>query len=161
MKKFDKKIQIRIIKITLIIVWMVIVFCFSNQGGTKSSNTSRKVTVAVVQVVSDRTIEVDEPLLENIEKIIRKLAHYTIYAVGGFLIMNYAYTTNRKTKEKVFYSTAFGIGYAVTDELHQFFVVGRSARIFDVCIDALGIVTGIEIYLIMRKAIERLKDKAV
>lgn len=154
MKKFDKKIQIRIIKITLIIVWMVIVFCFSNQGGTKSSNTSRKVTVAVVQVVSDRTIEEDEPLLENIEKIIRKLAHYTIYAVGSFLIMNYAYTTNRKTKEKVFYSTAFGIGYAVTDELHQFFVVGRSASIFDVCIDALGIVTGIGIYVIMRKAIE-------
>ena len=96
-----------------------------------------------------------------IEKIIRKLAHYTIYAVGGFLIMNYAYTTNRKTKEKVFYSTAFGIGYAVTDELHQFFVAGRSASIFDVCIDALGIVTGIGIYVIMRKAIERLKDKAV
>ena len=75
--------------------------------------------------------------------------------------MNYAYTTNRKTKEKVFYSTAFGIGYAVTDELHQFFVAGRSASIFDVCIDALGIVTGIGIYVIMRKAIERLKDKAV
>lgn len=161
MKKIDKKIQIRVIKIILIIVWMVIVFSFSNQGGTKSSNTSRKVTIAVVQAVSDKTIEENELLLEKMEKVIRKLAHYTIYAVGGFLIMNYAYTTNKKTKEKVFYSTAFGTGYAVTDELHQFFVSGRSARIFDVGIDTLGIVTGIGIYVIMRKAIERLKDKAV
>lgn len=161
MKKIDKKIQIRVIKIILIIVWMVIVFSFSNQGGTKSSNTSRKVTIAVVQAVSDKTIEENKLLLEKMEKVIRKLAHYTIYAVGGFLIMNYAYTTNKKTKEKVFYSTAFGTGYAVTDELHQLFVSGRSARIFDVGIDTLGIVTGIGIYVIMRKAIERLKDKAV
>lgn len=159
MRKFDKKTQIKIIKIILIIVWMGIVFGFSNQRGTKSSNTSRKVTVAVIQAVSDKTIEENEPLIENAEKVIRKLAHYTIYTIGGFLIMNYAYTTSHKTKEKVFYSIAFGAGYAVTDELHQFFVSGRSARVFDVCIDTLGVITGIAIYFLIMKAIKVVKGE--
>ena len=57
MKKFDKKTQIKILKIILIVIWMAIVFSFSNQGGTKSGNTSRKVTVAVVQVISDKPID--------------------------------------------------------------------------------------------------------
>ena len=161
MKKFDKKTQIKIIKIILIIVWMGIIFGFSNQKGTKSSNTSRKVTVTIVQAVSDKTIEENEPVIEKTEKIIRKLAHYTIYTVGGFLIMNYAYTTNLKSREKVLYSIAFGAGYAITDELHQFFVSGRSARIFDVGIDTFGVITGIAIYVMIRKTIERLMDKAV
>ena len=161
MKKFDKKIQVKIINIILIVAWMGIVFEFSNQKGTKSSNTSRKVTVAVVQAVSDKTVEENEPIIEKTEKVIRKLAHYTIYTVGGFLIMNYTYTTNLKLKEKVLYSIAFGTGYAVTDELHQFFMPGRSARVFDVGIDTLGVLTGITIYVMIRKTIEKLIDKAV
>ena len=154
MKKFDKKTQIKILKIILIVAWMLIVFSFSNQGGTKSSNTSRKVTVTVVQIISDKPIEENEQLIEKVDKVIRKLAHYTIYTIGGFLIMNYAYTTDRSKKEKILYSMAFGAGYAVTDELHQFFVAGRSARIFDIGIDTLGVSTGILIYLIIRKIID-------
>ena len=51
MKKFDKKIQIKVVKIILIIIWMIIVFWFSNQGGTKSSGASSRVTNVVVKVV--------------------------------------------------------------------------------------------------------------
>ena len=114
----------------------------------------RKEVEAVVQVISDKPIEENEPLIEKVDKVIRKLAHYTIYSIGGFLIMNYAYATDRKPKEKIIYSILFGAGYAVTDELHQFFVSGRSARIFDVGIDTLGVATGILIYLIIRKVID-------
>lgn len=159
MKKFDKKIQIKIIKIILIVAWMIIVFCFSNQGGSKSSDTSRKVTVAVVQTLSDKSIEENESLIEKVDKVIRKLAHYTIYTIGGFLIMNYAYTTDKNKKEKILYSIIGGAGYAVTDELHQFFVSGRSARIFDVGIDTLGVTTGVLIYFIVRNAIDKIQEQ--
>ena len=154
MKKNDRKLQVKIIKIILILVWMATVFIFSNQGGTKSSSTSRKVTETVVQAISSKTVEENEPLIEKLDKVTRKLAHYTIYTIGGILIMNYAYTTDKTKKEKILYSIAFGAGYAVTDELHQFFVAGRSARIFDVGIDTLGVTTGIAIYLVARKVID-------
>ena len=159
MKKIDKEKCIKIFKIILVVIWMMIVFMFSNENGTESSNTSRKVTVTVVQTFSDKTEEENEPIIQRVDKVIRKLAHYSIYTIGGILIINYVYTINKNNKEKVLYSIAFGAGYAITDEIHQFFVSERSARIFDVGIDTLGVITGIAIYLVIRKLIKKAKNK--
>ena len=148
MKKFDKKIQIKVVKIILIIIWMITVFRFSNQGGTESSSTSAKVTKVIVDVVvNDKKEENKVQIANKIEKVVRKFAHYTIYTIGGFLIMNYAYSTDKTKKQKVSGSLLFGAFYAATDEIHQYFVPGRSARLFDVGIDSLGVMTGILIYI--------------
>jgi len=148
MKKFDKKIQIKVVKIILIIIWMIIVFWFSNQGGTKSSGASSRVTNVVVKVVEKvRNMEFTEQEKNQAELVVRKLAHYTIYMIGGFLIMNYADFTDTTRKQQIIGSLAFGAFYAGTDEFHQYFVPGRSARLFDVGIDSLGVMTGILIYI--------------
>lgn len=154
MKKIDKKIQIKIFKLILIILWMIAIFIFSSQQGTESGNTSRKFTVAIIQITSGESLTLDDPLVEEIQLFIRKMAHFTIYAIGGFLIINYAYTTEKTMKQKMLYSITFGGGYAVTDEIHQFFVSGRSAQILDVGIDTTGVIIGILIYLALRKLIE-------
>lgn len=159
MKNLDIKKQIKIFKIILIVIWMTVVFTFSNEGGTKSSNTSRKVTEVIVQTISDKSIDENEQLIEKTDKIVRKLAHYTIYTIGGILIFSYVNTIDKSKKEKILYSIAFGACYAVTDEIHQFFVSGRSARIFDVGIDTLGVITGIGIYLVIIKIIKTTKTK--
>ena len=157
MKKIGKEKIIKILDIILIIAWMITVFMFSNQQGDKSSNTSRKVTTAVVQAISDKSVEENENIIEQLDKIVRKLAHYSIYTLGGILIINYAYTTDKNIKQKIVYSIAFGAFYAITDELHQFFVSNRSARIFDVGIDTLGVMTGILIYILIRKLFEKIR----
>ena len=156
MKKNDKNQQIKIIKIILIVIWMVVIFSFSNQGGTKSSNTSQKVTKVIIDMVGNNSKAQNEQFIANLEKVIRKLAHYSIYTVGGILIMSYAYTLDKPRRQQVCESLIFGAFYAVTDELHQFFVPGRSARFFDIGIDTLGVLTGIEIYIVLRKCIERI-----
>ncbi len=155
MKKNDKKQQIKIIKIILIVIWMVVIFSFSNQGGTKSSNTSQKVTKVIIDMVGNNSKAQNEQFIANLEKVIRKLAHYSIYTVGGILIMSYSYTLDKPRRQQVCGSLIFGAFYAVTDELHQFFVPGRSARFFDIGIDTLGVLTGIGIYIVLRKCIER------
>ena len=43
----------------------------------------------------------------------------------------------------------------MTDEIHQLFVPGRSGEIRDVCIDSLGVITGIIIFLIILICMER------
>lgn len=161
MKKLDRKTQIKIIGIIFIFIWMVSIFAFSGQVGTESSGTSKKVTEFIVQLVSDKSIEENEELIGNLDKVIRKLAHYTIYTLGGILIYNYANTTDKSKKEKILYSIAFGAGYAITDELHQFFVPGRSARIFDVGIDTLGVITGVLLYLVIIKIIQKWRSTQV
>lgn len=159
MKKFDKKLQIKSFKIILIIIWMITIFIFSGQKGTDSGNTSRRFTVAIIQFITGKSLSLDDPFVEGIQLFIRKMAHFTIYAIGGFLIMNYSYTTNRNSKQKILCSIGFGGSYAITDEIHQFFVAGRSARILDVGIDTLGVITGVVIYLILRKFIEKIINK--
>lgn len=156
MKIFDKKEQIKIIKILLIVVWMITVFVFSGQQGTESGNTSRKFTVAIIQLLTGKELALDNPFIEGIQLIIRKLAHFTVYAIGGFLIVNYEYTKEKTVKQKVLYSIVLGGGYAITDEIHQFFVPGRSGNIIDVGIDTLGVITGVLIYLVLRKVIEKI-----
>lgn len=149
-------IQIKNVKIILIIIWMIIVFLFSNQKGTESGNISKTVTIVIEKLLIGNNIYKSVPNFGFFETIIRKLAHFSIYTIGGFLIMNYFYDVqneNKKTnlKNKILYSIFFGAIYAVTDELHQFFVPGRSARIFDVIIDTFGVITGVLIYLLVIK----------
>lgn len=158
MKKFDKKEQIKIFKILLIIVWMITIFIFSGQQGTESGNTSRKFTIAIIKIITGKSLELNDPFIESVQLFIRKIAHFTIYAIGGFLIMNYEYTTDKTYLQKIVYSISFGGGYAVTDEFHQFFVAGRSGNVFDVGIDTLGVIIGVFTYVILRKITEKLMN---
>jgi len=159
MKKFDKKAQIKILKIILIIIWMIIIFVFSGQQGTESGNTSRRFTIIIIEIIMGKNLEINDPFVEGIQLFIRKLAHFTIYAIGGFLIMNYAYEIDKTQKQKILYSIAFGGSYAITDEIHQFFVPGRSGNVFDVAIDTAGVLTGIFVYIVLIKIIEEMRKK--
>ena len=154
MKKHNK-----IIKIILIIIWMIIVYSFSAQPGIESSDTSQSFTIFIIRIFTGG-VELETTTLEIIEGVIRKLAHYSIYTIGGLLIMNYSYSTIKDNKKNILYSIMFGAGYAITDELHQYFVPGRSARMFDVGIDTLGVITGVLIYIVIRKTINAIKNNS-
>lgn len=134
---------------------MITVFIFSGQKGEESGDTSRKFTVEIIRILTGKNISIDDPFIDSIQLVIRKLAHFTIYAIGGFLIVSYSYTTEKTQKQKILYSIAFGAAYAITDELHQFFVPGRSGNIFDVVIDTSGVFTGVLIYILLIKVIEK------
>ena len=159
MKKIDTKIIIKIIGITLILILMMTVFIFSNEKATESKVTSRKVTIAIVQAISGKDISDNEKLLVSVDKVVRKLAHYTLYTVGGVLIISFAYTMDKTQKEKILYSLAFGICFVITDEVHQLFVPGRTGRLLDVGIDTFGIITGILIFLIIKKIVGAVRNR--
>ena len=159
MKKANTKMIIKIIGIILILIWMITVFIFSNEKETESKVTSRKVTVAIVQAISGQDISDDEELLKDVDKVVRKLAHYTLYTIGGMLIISFIYTLEKSKKEKILYSIAFGICFVITDEVHQLFVPGRTGRLLDVGIDTLGIITGVLIFLIIKEMIGAVKTK--
>ncbi|HIU52150.1 MAG TPA: VanZ family protein [Candidatus Merdicola faecigallinarum] len=59
------------------------------------------------------------------------------------LIFEFINTYNIDVKRKITYSFIIGVIYAITDEIHQLFVPGRSGEIRDVLIDGLGIIVGI------------------
>lgn len=146
----NKEIIKRVISLVLLIIWMIIIFLFSGESGQNSGNTSRNVTIKIVNIITKYQEYSEDEKLELVEKIhpvIRKLAHYTLYTIGGVLIINYINKLKFKKNKETTYSIITGIVYATSDEIHQYFVPNRSMQIRDICIDTLGVITGIIIFM--------------
>jgi VanZ family protein len=72
--------------------------------------------------------------------VVRKLAHFSEYfALTG--LWWWALRTRIGGRRALLPAAAIAFGYAVTDELHQTFVSGRTGTPRDVLIDAAGILT--------------------
>ena len=129
----------QIVYLILVIIWMIVVFLFSNESSEKSSKASGGITEKVVEVIIKDPEHLSQSKRDTIETIIRKLAHFTLYTIGGILIANFMNTTNIKPNSMlIVYSILFATMYAITDEIHQLFVPGRSGEIRDILIDTLG-----------------------
>lgn len=149
--KFKKNLIFkRVLFLILLAIAFYVIYNFSAQNGETSGSLSLKVTEFIVKVIS-KVKNMDEVVklhyIEKLHPIIRKLAHFSVYTVVGFSIMGFMCTFDIKNIIKVIISFSVGVTYAVSDEIHQYFIPGRSARVFDVCIDSLGVLTGIFILI--------------
>lgn len=131
------------IKLILVILWMIIIFMFSNQKANDSSKLSNGLilkTVRIIEKINHKQYS-DEEILEKFVKPVRKMAHFTIYLVLGVLV--YLYIKELKIDNKFIVSLLICVIYALSDEIHQLFIIGRSGNIIDVLIDSLGSIIGI------------------
>ena len=78
--------------------------------------------------------------------VIRKGAHFTEYAVLAMLIANALLVCG---KLRWFVPVAVSAAYAVTDEIHQYFVPGRACRLLDVGIDTCGAIFGTAVFALV------------
>lgn len=147
----------RIVFIILTIIWMVTIFIFSNQNSDTSSDTSGNVIRTVVRLFTNVSQEQEEIIIEQLQHFVRKMAHFSIYALGGIILMNLVKTYTDKCAW--LYAWIIGTVYAITDEIHQYFIPGRSNQISDVVIDSSGVITGVLIVIIVGYAIKKVKTK--
>ena len=104
----------------------------SSFNSTESSNQSGFIVNIISSIFHINNIEL-------LSLIIRKLAHFTEYFILGLLVYNMIYSYNKKA----YISIVICILYAISDEIHQIFVEGRSAEVLDVIIDTAGSSLGI------------------
>ncbi len=138
-------IIIRIILIILLIITFFYIFNFSSQDSEKSGNLSRTITVSVtknIKKIQELDYNKKNDVLNTIEKVIRKLAHFSEYTFLGILLMSLMSTYNLKQINKFVLSIGIGFLYACSDEFHQLFVPGRTAKFTDVLIDTSGVIAG-------------------
>ncbi len=143
----------RLIILVLIIIWMSIVFFFSSEKSEDSNQRSYNITEEIVEVFNKDINEADKKLkTNNLQHYIRKLAHFTLYTIGGVLFFLFANTYDISLKKKSVFSFSAGMLFACSDELHQLFVSGRSGQPSDVVIDSLGVILGIFFIIFVLKA---------
>ena len=155
---------LRIVLLILLFGTFYIIFGFSSQDGEESGGISSRVTEFILEKSNTyKNIEENrqDEIFERTEKIIRKIAHFSIYALVGFLLMGLVSTFKLKEKNRILISLILGVLYATSDEIHQLFSPGRSAQITDVYIDTLGILVGIFVILLFIKVFEKIKLKKV
>ena len=170
MKKLEKNILKDIllfaIFLTLVILWMEIIFKLSSANGEKSTDTSRASLERIITVFN-KNIDKDklEGLVIKYDVVLRKFTHFSGYLVGGVLLYFMYFYLNKLMKYKLknikMYSVVTGSIYAMTDELHQHFVPGRSGEIKDVLLDTSGVITGIIIVWLVISVIQKCKLKRV
>lgn len=151
-------IIIRTITLMLTIIIFFIIFNFSSQNSEKSTSTSDFVINAIINInpfTKDLEVAQKEAIKEKMELPIRKLAHFSIYTILGITTMCHMSTYAVSKYNRIGSSLLVGVLYAVSDEIHQLFVSGRSGQITDVLIDTIGVLFGIGIVLVVRNFIRK------
>lgn len=127
----------------LLALLMGFIFLMSAQPADDSTETSSRFCTLAAHVLlsdfEDFDTVTQNQIIEKLSFAVRKTAHFTEYALLGFLW----YMWLRKRKYSPLTALAATALYAVTDELHQAFVPGRSCELRDVLVDTSGGLFGI------------------
>lgn len=103
---------------------MATVFFLSNETSDESSGTSGKTIRAIINLIpSIRNMETTEKeeIVANLQPIARKLAHFTLYTIGGIILFLNFRLYGLSNNKKLTFSIVAGSLYAMTDEIHQMF----------------------------------------
>ena len=155
--------KVKVIRFILVLVLLVtfgMIFNFSNQDSKKSGSTSQKVTEAItkdIKAIQELNKNEKARVIDKIEDVIRKIAHFSLYALVGFLLMALFSTYNINEKNKIISTIIIGAIYAISDEFHQSFIPGRSGQASDVFLDTLGTTIGGLFILLIIKIVDKLK----
>ena len=128
MKKF--------ILISMVLLCLILIFYFSSENNYESMDTTIKVS---------RVINVEEGNLS----ILRKYGHFIEFFVLEILLLS-MFSCFIKVDFKIYIiSLIFCLLYAFSDEIHQLYVIGRSAQVMDVCIDFCGSIIGSILFIMV------------
>lgn len=151
-----------------LILWLLVLACmgtifhFSAQEAKISGRASEGFTYAVIKFFDFNNAISNERAMEiaiAVNGIVRKIAHFAAYALLGFLIALLLNEYRRTYRHIVICSVVFSSLYACTDELHQYFVPGRSAQFSDVVLDTFGALFGVLIAASIIVLIKKRKER--
>ncbi len=154
-----KEKRLSVLFFVLAAAWMAVIFFLSAQDAGESGETSGRVVGMIVRI-----FRLDAEKLagiggtEALDSWIRRLAHFTEYALLGLLLV----PAWRFSGLRFAGAMAWGIAslWAVLDEVHQAFVPGRACQWQDMLTDSVGAALGTAVMLLILFAVGRRKNNA-
>ncbi len=148
--------QLRLVLFLLSVLWMGVIFGFSARYATDSSQQSGSLVNLITSFFGGKMSTLG---MDTLEVIIRKAAHIVEFGILGALWYGYFHLSPRGRFKPTTAAFAVSVIYAVSDEVHQYFVPGRAARLYDVGFDTIGIVLGILIIIYILRRYKKWKQK--
>lgn len=128
--------------VLLFIIILGSIFWLSNKDAS-ASNVQSNTLLVKLGVVTEEQMKENTPYVQKMKSLIRNLAHFTIYYVlGGVTFLIFVIVLKQK-KYVIFSAMLFLLIYAILDEIHQYFVPGRSFQFIDIRTDFVGGMLGI------------------
>ena len=130
--------------------WMAVIFYLSHQPGSASSDLSSGVVAALLNFI-DQVAPALELDVESFHTFVRKNAHFIAYLLLSLLSLNAWRSSGIRGLKQLVLGFGMCVLFAVTDEIHQLFIEGRSGEARDVLIDSAGAAVGAVIYTTLDK----------
>lgn len=134
------------VSIIVTIIWMGIIFYLSHQPESESSELSSRFLLIIEGIITYLHVTINVDLLHF---LIRKSAHFIAYFILGILIIRTLQIGRKINVRFIVLAFSIGVLYAISDELHQLFIPGRSGEFRDVIIDSVGASLGIIFYIMI------------
>ncbi len=135
-----------------VIAWVALISWFSSQPLKESTQQTYDFLVKL-NIAEER-----ELVLSSTEEIrtlkhdVRKAAHFGLYfGLGGLICLTLYGAFSIRGKSWFLMSWGFGSLWGVIDEVHQYFVPGRSMLIQDMLIDSAGVLSAVMILTFLTK----------
>jgi VanZ family protein len=127
-----------------LLLWIVFI-SFASTAEFSAVNTSTVLRPLVLWFLPT----ISEAKLAAVHFILRKLGHFTEYAILAYLARRAFISSSYRSLRRYWFQWSLGlvVAYALLDEFHQSFVPSRTASIYDSAIDVAG---GITILLFIR-----------
>ena len=113
------------------------IFLFSSQPAEISNETSKGALRKLLELFLG---ESTDDLIRRYNHPLRKIAHFTLYALLGLSLTGVF--QHQKRVHKLMAAVICSAAFAALDELHQHFVEGRGPQMTDVLLDTAGAATG-------------------
>ena len=142
------------------LICMTAIFLFSAKTAEESGELSGSLTRGIFEPFSDIISIVNTAdIIDTLEVIIRKSAHFIIFFILGVCVTNTVRQIT-KNKRRIFWiSLGWCSFYGATDEFHQYFVPGRACMWQDWLIDTAGALLGVIAVFFIIRIIDRAKRK--
>ena len=153
----------KIVATVAVLFWMGVIFFFSAQSSVDSGKISKSlgkaVTVVTVPDLDKRTPGDQNTAIVRMDKFLRSFAHVGLFAVLGFLAYIAVRCYDKGGFMAVALATAVGVLYSLIDEIHQYFVPGRTFEFEDIVFDFGGVVGGVVAVFLMEIVLTLIKRK--
>lgn len=143
----------KIIKFIIVLLCMTIIFMFSSDNGNQSNKKSDGVIMSVCKIFVHHNLTESEKkhIINKYVVFVRKSAHFIIYLILGLSLISLIKEFRTVNWYSFIIAFIIAVLYACSDEIHQIFVSGRSAKVTDIIIDGFGSFIGIYLYYILYK----------
>lgn len=152
---------LRIPLLIAVVLWMALIFSFSMENAAESSESSGGFIRTVLEFFDRDFLSMTDTeqdiAIESLSHFVRKTAHFCIFGMLGLLVTSAVSTYTLTARKTSIISLVICALYAVSDEVHQYFVPGRACMIRDMLLDTCGSLCGVVLVSLIIHAVRKRK----